>query len=210
MKFVLFVEGRTERVFKSFFKRYLDPRLSKPVGIKIVKFRGWSDYKNEIVTKVKLNLSGLAGKGVVAGIGILDLYGPSFYPAEKKTARDRYLWAREYLEKAVDDPRFFQHFAVHETEAWILADPEILDPRVKKALPGRCAKPETVDFDEPPAKLLHRLYREKLKRRYQKTIDGANLFEKLGPETAGSKCPYLKKILDQMLELAKEAEQNSV
>jgi hypothetical protein len=209
MKFVLFVEGRTERVFQPFFKRYLDPRLAKPVGIKIVRFAGWSDYTKEIKKKVDLNLSGLAGKEVVAGIGILDLYGPGFYPKEKQTVKDRYHWAKEHLEDEVDNPRFYQHFAVHETEAWILADPMILPPAVKKALPGRSARPETVNFDEPPAKLLHQLYREKLKRKYKKTTDGAVLFEKLSPDTAGSKCPYLQKLLDQMLELAKEAEQGS-
>jgi hypothetical protein len=74
-------------------------------------------------------------------------------------------------------------------------------------LPGPCAKPETVNFDQPPAKLLDRLYRNKLNRGYRKTIDGADLFQRLSPDKARNKCPYLKKLLDQMLALAKDAEQ---
>ena len=35
MKFILFVEGRTEhKAIPSFLKRWLDPQLSKPVGVK--------------------------------------------------------------------------------------------------------------------------------------------------------------------------------
>ena len=39
MKFVLFVEGYTEKYgVPAFLKRFLDPRLSRPVGIKAVTF----------------------------------------------------------------------------------------------------------------------------------------------------------------------------
>jgi hypothetical protein len=43
MKFILFVEGYTEKQgILTFLKRYLDPRLSQPVGIKPVRFDGWA------------------------------------------------------------------------------------------------------------------------------------------------------------------------
>jgi hypothetical protein len=202
VKLVLFVEGHTEkRVLGDFLKRWLDPRLSRPVGIKIVRFEGWSDYHEEIATKVSLNLSGKAGADVVAGIGLLDLFGPDFYPGHAKTANERYAWAKQHLEQKVEHPRFRQHFAVHETEAWLLAHPEL--PReVRTALPGKCAYPEKVNFDEPPAKLLGRLYRDKLGRSYKKVIDGSNLFQTLAPDSVVEKCPYLRRMLDDMLELA--------
>lgn len=205
MKLVLFVEGHTEkRVLGSFFKRWLDPQLSRPVGIKIVRFEGWNEYYREIATKVSLNLSGRAGEDVIAGIGLLDLYGPTFYPGNARTVEERYDWARRHLEQRVGHSRFRQHFAVHETEAWLLPHPDL--PReVRSALPGRCAHPERVNFDEPPAKLLSRLYWEKLGRTYRKVIDGSNLFQTLAPEQASAKCPYLKRMLDDLLDLAREA-----
>ena len=61
--------------------------------------------------------------------------------------------------------------------------------------------PETVNLDEPPAKLLHRLYRHK----YKKTTHGPELFGKLDPQVAYAKCPKLKVLLDKMLELAQAA-----
>ncbi|WP_104984498.1 DUF4276 family protein [Sorangium cellulosum] len=77
-----------------------------------------------------------------------------------------------------------------------------LAAEVRAALPGKCAHPETVNFDTPPAKLLERLYRDKLKRGYKKVIDGTNLFRALDPDVAYGKCPYLKLLLDDMLALA--------
>lgn len=199
MKLVLFVEGHTERkALPAFFKRWLDPQLEQPVGIKVVRFEGWRNYVDEIAKKVELNLSGKSGADVVGAIGLLDLYGPTFYPAHMATVEERYAWAREHLESKVRHPRFRQHFAVHETEAWLLAEPGLLPKAVSTALPGRCARPETVNFNEPPAKLLERLYREKLQRNYKKVTDGANFFEKILPDAAVAKCPYLGKLLADM------------
>lgn len=201
MKLVLFVEGHTERALPAFFKRWLDSRLPRPVGIRTVHFNGWRHYDDEIATKVELNLSGKAGADVVAGIGLLDLYGPDFYPKSATTPADRYSWAKKHLEEKVDHPRFRQHFAVHETEAWLLAAPENLPREVRTALPPRSTRPEEVNFDEPPGKLLGRLYREKLSRSYKKVIDGGDLFRALPPEQAAEKCPHLKSLLNEMLEL---------
>jgi hypothetical protein len=202
LKFLLFVEGSTERALPDFLRSWLDARLPQRVGIKVVRFEGWRDYYDGIVKKVELSLSGKSGADVVAAIGLLDLYGPTFYPQDRKTAAERYAWGKRHLEEKVDQTRFHQHFAVHETEAWLLADPEILPREVSAALPGRCARPEEVNFEEPPAKLLARLYRAKLGKPYKKVIDGANLFQSLQPERAAAKCPALRALLEDMLRLA--------
>lgn len=76
---------------------------------------------------------------------------------------------------------------------------------MRDALPGKSGQPETVNFDEPPAKLLDRLYSQKLRTSYKKVIDGRNLFAKLDPEVARAKCPMLRLMLDEMLELARSA-----
>lgn len=204
MKFVLFVEGHTEKeALGQFIKRWLDTRLAKPVRIKVVRLDGWRNYEKEIGKKVNLNLSGVGGADVIAAIGLLDLYGPTFYPNGTSTATERYAWAKQRFEKMVGHPKFRQHFAVHETEAWLLADPTILPDQVATALPGNCREPETVNFVDPPSKLLSRLYRSRLNVGYKKVTDGANLFQALDPGTAGSKCPHLQQLLNDMLALAK-------
>jgi len=205
MKFVLFVEGHTEKLaVPQLLKRWLDPQLAKPVGIKVSRFEGWNEYARDIRQKVELNLSGKSGSDVIAGIGLLDLYGPTIYPAERTGVASRLAWAKEHFERLTGHPRFRQHFAVHELEAWLLAEPTVLPRAVREVLPS--TPPERVNFNEPPAKLLDRLYTSKMNRRYKKTTDGANLFRALDPAIAYAKCPTLKLLLDDMLQLAREAE----
>ncbi len=171
--------------------------------MKAVRFEGWRDYYDNIVRKVHLNLSGKAGEDVLGGFGLLDLYGPTFYPGDKKSPAERYGWAKIHLEQKVAHPKFRQHFAVHEVEAWLLSEPRCFPAGIRAALAGKCSQPESVDFDEPPAELLRRLYREKLERRYMKVIDGSNLFGDLEPDAATQKCPHLKALLEDMLAVAR-------
>jgi uncharacterized protein DUF4276 len=202
MKFMLFVEGDTEKILPNLLKRWLDPRLPAPVGIRVIGFEGVSDYYAGIRKRVELSLDEKPGAEVIAAIGLLDLYG--FYPADNRPRAERYAWAKAHVEDIVKNRRFRQHFAVHETEAWLLADPEIFPREVKGTLPRGISRPETVNFDNPPARLLGRLYQEKLGRKYRKVIDGAKLFRLLSPELAYEKCPALKALLDDMLELARQ------
>lgn len=198
MKLVLFVEGHTEKkVLGPFLKRWLDARLPRPVRLVVVRFEGWQDFYKGIEGKVRLHLTDPEVSGTV---GLLDLYGPTFYPEHLGSSAERGAWAKHHIEARVDQPRFRQHFAVHETEAWLLSQPTLLPSGVARGLPGRAAlQPESVNSDQPPAKLLDRLYRVHEKRGYQKVIDGANLFTRLDPDMACSKCPSLKLLLEDLL-----------
>ena len=152
--------------------------------------------------KARLYLNGPDNQDIIAVISLLDLYGPDIYRSDVRTAQDRYTWAKAEMERKVDHPKFHQFFAVHETEAWLLSEPEIFPVAVKNALPAGTASPESVNFDEPPAKLLDRLYRSKLKQTYKKTTHGKQLFDKLDPALAYAKCPRLKETLDELVEMA--------
>ena len=203
MKLVLFVEGQTEKkALAEFLKRWLDPSLPRPVRITPVRFDGWGHYTEEIAKKVELNLTGKAGADAVGAIGLLDLHGLGIFPDGVTTPAKRYDWAKDHFERKVGHPRFRQHLAVHETEAWLLGAPDVLPHEVRRALPKKCERPEEVDFDEPPSALLGRLYRQKLNRSYKKVIDGSNLFQRLEPDAACQRCPYLKRLLDDMQALA--------
>ena len=205
MKFVLFVEGPTEKlVLPQFLKRWLDVRLDKRVGIQPVQFEGYAQLICDTPTKARLYL---AKEDVIAVIALLDLYGPNIYPEDKPDKVSRYEWAKSHLEGRVGHSRFRQFFAVHELEAWLLSVPSLFPTDIARGFPGRASNPEDVNFNEPPAKLLARLYWEKTRRSYKKIVDGKQLFDKLDPNAAYEKCPMLREMLDEMLRLAVEAGQ---
>ena len=204
MKFILFVEGYTEYyALPKFFKKWLDPQLINPVGVQAVRFDGWPELIKDAPIKAGMYLNGPAKDKVIAVISLLDLYGPSFYPSNIITSEDRYAWSKKAIESKVDQPKFYQFFAVHEVEAWLLSDPGIFPLGVKNAFPDKINNPETVNFNEPPAKLLERLYSSHTRHSYKKLVNGKDLFSRLDPDVAYQKCPKLKTLLDKMLELAK-------
>ncbi len=207
MKFLLFVEGEAERrVLPGFLKRWLDPKLSRRVGIDPVLFSGCGDYLNSFKKKALFRFNGPDRDEIIAIMGLLDLYGlpNNFFPAHLIAAPERYDWAKKELESRIGHQQFQQFFAVHELEAWLLSDPSLFLAQVRNAFPGTVAKPESVNFNQPPCQLLQKLYSEKLKRRYNKIVDGSDLFSKLDPELAYQKCSRLQEMLKEMLRLAQE------
>ncbi|MDE8345041.1 MAG: DUF4276 family protein [Acidocella sp.] len=206
MKFIRFVEGHTEhKAVPAFLKRWLDARLREPVGIKSVRFEGWPELVADMQKKAHLYLAGANSGEVIAVISLLDLYGPTIYPRDKQTAGERCNWGKAHFEKQVGHHKFRHFFAIHKTEAWLLSEPKLFPAEIGERLPGKVSKPETVNFDQPPAVLLDNLYRQTKGRSYKKVVYGSQLFAKLNPEVAYDKCPALKALLDEMLRLAKDA-----
>jgi hypothetical protein len=200
MKYVLFVEGHTEKkAVPDFLKRWLDKKINPHAGLDVVRFEGWPELIKDSPKKAGLYLE---KNDVMAVIALLDLYGPAIYPPQKTGVNERYEWAKNGLEKKVGNPRFFQFFAVHEVEAWLLSDPSVFPQEIRNSFNKKIAQPETVNFDEPPGELLNRLYLAKTEHRYKKVVQGQQLFKKLDPFIAYNKCPYLKRLLDKMLEIA--------
>lgn len=200
MKFVLFVEGETEKkALPAFFRRWLNPKLSQPIGIQVVKFEGWPELVKDAPTKARMYLQ---QDDVVAVIALLDLYGPTFYPDGRPGADERFEWAKKQLENKVGETRFRQFFAVHEVEAWLLSNPSIFPHEVRRAVEHKSLRPETVNFDEPPSQFLKNVYKQHTGRTYKKVTHGTDLFDKLDPDKAYSRCPHLKQMLDEMLALA--------
>lgn len=202
MKFILFVEGPTEaKALPAFFKRWLDPQLTQPVGIDAVHFDGSAELIAQTPSRAHKALHA-PGRDVIAVIALLDFSGVALsFPPSVTEVEEKVTWAKQELEGRVKDPRFRQFFAVHELEAWLLSDTGLFPNEVKSALPG--SPPEKINSHETPSKLLGKLYQSKMRKPYKKLADGEKFFAKLDPKTACAKCPHLKALLDEMLELAK-------
>lgn len=204
MRFILLVEGHTEqKAVPAFLKRWLDPRLRQPVGVKPVRFEGWAELVDDVAKKARSYLDDPSHDDIVAVISLLDLYGPTIYPDDAVSAADRESWGKRHIEAKVDREKFRHFFAVHESEAWLLSQPDVFPRGIRGSLPNR--PPEQVNFDEPPAYLLDRLYKHATRRKYKKVVYGGQLFKKVDPNIAYASCPKLKALLDEMLALAKAA-----
>ena len=125
----------------------------------------------------------------------LDLYGPDFYPDDRKTAIQRVSWAKNHFENKVNHPKFRMFFAVHEVEAWFLSNPSLFPDKVRQAIKSKASSPEEVNFNNPPKAFLRKLYREKMKQNYREVTQGSEFFSRLDPATAGAVCPNLKAML---------------
>lgn len=206
MKFILLVEGHTEKIsIESFFKKWLDPQLKHPIQIQSVRFNGGGDFKRKMIKKTNDYLNSRQNEEIIAVIGLLDLYGTDIFPSHLTSVKDRYEWGVNHFEKLVNcSNRFHMFFAVHEYEAWLLSQPGIFPKNMQNDL-KKISRPETVNFDRPPAKHLDNLYKKHMDRGYKKRVYGQQLFRKLVPDTAIKKCPYLREMLSTILRLAQEA-----
>jgi hypothetical protein len=207
VKFVFFVEGDTEKdVLPVFLKRCLDPHLKQPVGIQTVNFHGWANLWRDLGQKAEFYLRGAGGSpDIVAVVSVLDLYGPDIYPSHLKTSAERTKWAKSEIKKKCNHERFRHFFAVHELEAWLLSQPEIFPPELRKDIQTVSTKPEEVNFDSPPKQRLDRIFQDRLKRGYQPRIDGSKLFRQVNPNIVCDKCPLFQEMINELLNLAKKA-----
>lgn len=205
MHFIVFVEGDTEdRILSYFLSKWLRRNLPERVGIRTVNFKGYANLFKDAAQKAIMHLQSPHNKELIAVFGLLDLYGPNFYPEDIKTVEERYQWAKRHMEDKVNSPRFKQHFAVHELEAWLISDPSIFPKEIAPELEEAAEAPEKINSNQPPAKFLHDLYINKFNRTYKKVTEGNRLFAKLDPEVVREKCPYFKLFTDDLLKLARD------
>lgn len=199
MRIVLFCEGWTEvGGLPAFLNRWINSQLppGRSVGIKPVRFEGWPQLVRDIATKVPLHLG---QPDTIAVFALLDLYGPTFFPNNINQVADKCKWGTDFLHRKHQDRRFHVHFAVHEVEAWILAQSEVLPREIRDLLPNGLRAPEAINGTEPPGQLLDRLYRQAGKGRYKKRTHGAGFFKKMDAEQVRQSCPAFKRFTDDLL-----------
>lgn len=208
MKFIIIVEGRTEKLaIQDFLRRWLDNKLVEKVGVKQRLLSG-GKVEQQLKKQASAHLDKDNEKEILGVIGLLDLYGMSkdFNLEGKIKGPDKLFKERKKtIEKQVNHDHFKMFFAVHEFEAWLLSDPGIFQHDYRSEINKYSKSPETVNFTNHPAKLLQDIYRRKAKGHYKKTTDGPDLFGRLDPHLVYDKCPYFKMMLDEMVKLALDA-----
>ena len=208
----MLVEGYTEHTaVPEFLRRWIDSRdpMRDRVGIDPVNLKGGGkELFDRIISKAEYYLKGPGqDQNIIAVLGMLDLYNPSFdelWPRRLDSVEKRYDWAVKEISARVNHKQFRMFFAVHEVEAWLLSQPANLHVTLSNNDLAQCRRPETINFIIPPSKWLNQRYNRDLNKKYKKVVYGNQLFSKLEPDAAYSKCPYLRKMLDEMEVLARK------
>ena len=96
MKYVIFVEGHTEEDnLPDFIGRWFNiQKLSQTIRIEVVRFAGCTDFYHKAIARAQDHLNAPDSDEIIGVIGLLDLYGPRFYPEDKNSIREREVVAK--------------------------------------------------------------------------------------------------------------------
>lgn len=150
---------------------------------------------------------------------LFDLYG--FYPylrykpeykkkisslSKKESIDFTVLYYKEYLLDQIGEysKYFFPHFAVHEIEAWILAEGTALKNRLKMKNYTGEQNAEEINFDNPPKKRLNDIFCRQIKTGYLENTDSRKLFTNMDITKVTERCPYFRQFYDELVKVGNE------
>ncbi|MBI2872031.1 MAG: DUF4276 family protein [Chloroflexi bacterium] len=194
----LYCEGGTEKGLRRLLQPIREELRTRNLGLHIRTYEGVGQLLHKLPSATRDSLS----TGARAVFALVDLHGaPVSFPNPRAPARQRADWLREHLRTLIPEQyrnRFYPHVAVHELEAWILADPSGLRERLKTSSLPSWPHPECVNDTTPPSDVLNGLFRARLKIRYAKIKEGVPLLEKLNLDAVYKGCPSFQLFIDDL------------
>jgi hypothetical protein len=195
MKITLIVEGKTEKAFLPYLRKYLENRLQGKMPKLDV-----NPYDGRIPTGEKLNrvVQNLLGGKYPSDhiIALTDVYTGS-QPPEFLDATDAKNKMRQWVG---GEPRFHPHVAHHDFEAWLLpywVSIQRLAGHNKKAPTG---KPETINHGNPPAYRIKEIFEIGTCRdSYIKPRDAGQILSNNDLSVAVGECPELKSFVNTII-----------
>ena len=193
MKIALIVEGKTEKVFLSALRQFLETRLTRGT-LRIVPY--CHDGRIPTGDKLKRVVGRCLDDGNDAVIALTDVYtGTREFTDAADAKRQMRQWAGQ-------EGRFYPHAAQHDFEAWLLPywdDIRRLSGTNRNPPPGN---PESVNHMSPPAHRIAETFRTGAKRTYyNKPRDAKRILDGKDLMVAAKQCSELKALLDTALVL---------
>lgn len=214
-RLLVLVEGQSEEVF---VKRTLTPHLQNygvyvqsPKILWTKRLASGGGYRGGASSwhQVRRDLSALSTDANAWITTILDFYGlPDNTPGmmdqmQESNAQNRVLAVQMQLGASINHQRFIPFLALHEFEAWIFSDPQVVEnhftrPQLADQMRDVVQKtggPEMINHGastHPKARLRH------LIGSYKETADGPTLIEKIGLKTIRGACPHFDRWLSQL------------
>ena len=195
MKITLIVEGKTERAFLPYLRKFLATQLpNKMPRLDVNPYDGRIPTGDKLKRDVERLLSGRFPSDHV--IALTDVYTGS-QPPEFENATD----AKEKMRLWVgEEPRFHPHVALHDFEAWLLPYWDSIQKLAGHNKTAPTGKPETVNHNNPPAYRIKEIFEIGRSRdSYVKPRDAGRILSKNDLGVAVAKCPELKAFVNTII-----------
>lgn len=195
MKITLIVEGKTEKAFLPYLRKFLESRLpNKMPRLDVNPYDGRIPTGDKLKRDVQRLLSGQFPSDYV--IALTDVYTGS-QPPEFVNAND----AKEKMRLWVGhEPRFHPHVALHDFEAWLLPYWTSIQKLAGHNKTAPTGKPETVNHTNPPAYRIKEIFEIGRSRdSYVKPRDAGRILSKNDLGVAVAECPELKAFVNTII-----------
>lgn len=198
MKITMIVEGKTEKAFLPYLRKFLTVHLQdKMPRLDVNPYDGRIPTGEKLKRIVQMSLSGQHPSDHI--IALTDVYTGS-QPPEFQNADDAKSKMRQWVGA---EPRFHAHVALHDFEAWLLpywASIQKLAGHNKKAPTG---KPETVNHNNPPAYRIKEIFEIGTCRdSYVKPRDAGRILQTNDLSLAVAACPELKALINTIISVS--------
>jgi len=190
----VYVEGPSDKLgLEALLRNEIRDWRQRGIGLRLLPLGGKGNVLGEIGRRTRLALATNHADHIFA---LIDLY-PGHVDAES---------LRQELRQRVEPQwhaRFHAHVAVHDFEAWVLANKEQLSKRLGVATLHGFNSPETVNDQKPPAERLKELF-IRHKRTYQKEVDGPAILRRTTPAVISDQCPNFQLFYKDLLTCAEK------
>lgn len=195
MRIACIVEGDSEKEFLKAIRRFLQARCEPGKLPKLVARPLNSNVppRGRLLKLIKKEFNDLADIVIV----LTDVKGRNQY----KDAKDAVAQIEASLDRLPElNKQVFVHAAQYELEAWLIP----FWPRIQSIFNTTATrpqkKPEEINHNRPPSKLLAEVSRTSKRQRYSKTLHLESILKDQDLAVSANECPGLKELLNRILE----------
>lgn len=197
MKICIIVEGKTEKAFMPYLRKYLEAQLPN-----IMPRLDTSLYNGRIPTGEKLkrrvdNLLNIGHNPADHVIALTDTYTGS-QPPDFLNAEDAKRKMRQWV--GINETRFHPHAAQYDFEAWLLPYWPTIQRLAHHNSIAPSGNPERVNHNNPPANRLKRIFElGQCRDSYIKPRDAGRILRENDLSVAIAACAELKAFVNTIL-----------
>lgn len=201
MKISIIVEGKTEKAFLPYLRKFLQPRLlNKMPRLDVFPYDGRIPKEGKLKRIVENLLQGENAADYV--IALTDVYTGT-NPPDFENAADANAKMKSWVGNEL---RFHPHAAQYDFEAWLLPYWTTIQKLAKDNKTAPVGHPETVNHHNPPAYRIKEIFEiGKCRDSYIKPRDAGRILRENDLSIAINQCQELKAFINTILSACGES-----